>query len=181
MLNMGARVFPVLYLKSYVSKSDGAHTPRDTATGRDEQQQDRRARGHQSGAQGGPPISGAVEDAREPVDVGAGRPVVLPGHGVGERHGESGVGALRARRSRRPEGAAMGTEDPRIEELRRRREASRLGGGVKAIERQHDRGKLTARERIDALLDAGLLQHAPNNFAAALHITGKTRKIVDVN
>jgi propionyl-CoA carboxylase beta chain len=30
-----------------------------------------------------------------------------------------------------------------------------LGGGVKHIERQHDRGKLTARERIDLLVDPG--------------------------
>ncbi|MCB9824573.1 MAG: acyl-CoA carboxylase subunit beta [Planctomycetes bacterium] len=52
----------------------------------------------------------------------------------------------------------MGTEDPRIEELRRRREASRLGGGVKAIEKQHERGKLTARERIDLLVDDGTFE-----------------------
>ena len=32
---------------------------------------------------------------------------------------------------------------------------ARLGGGEKAIARQHERGKLTARERIDLLLDAG--------------------------
>ena len=30
-----------------------------------------------------------------------------------------------------------------------------LGGGEKAIERQHSRGKLTARERIELLLDPG--------------------------
>jgi len=42
-----------------------------------------------------------------------------------------------------------------LEELRRRREASRLGGGEKAIAKQHAKGKLTARERIDLLVDAG--------------------------
>ncbi len=31
----------------------------------------------------------------------------------------------------------------------------RLGGGPKAIERQHDKGRLTARERIDRLIDPG--------------------------
>ncbi len=41
------------------------------------------------------------------------------------------------------------------EELHRRREASLLGGGMKAIEKQHAKGKLTARERIDLLLDPG--------------------------
>ena len=42
-----------------------------------------------------------------------------------------------------------------LEALRARREASRLGGGAAAIERQHGRGKLTARERIDHLVDEG--------------------------
>jgi acetyl-CoA carboxylase carboxyltransferase component len=31
----------------------------------------------------------------------------------------------------------------------------RLGGGLKAIERQHEKGRLTARERIESLLDSG--------------------------
>ncbi len=34
-------------------------------------------------------------------------------------------------------------------------ERNLLGGGVQHIERQHDRGKLTARERIEILIDAG--------------------------
>ncbi len=38
-------------------------------------------------------------------------------------------------------------------ELERRREVARLGGGERRIEAQHKRGKLTARERIDLLLD----------------------------
>ena len=42
-----------------------------------------------------------------------------------------------------------------IQELERRREAARLGGGERRIEAQHKRGKLTARERIDLLLDEG--------------------------
>jgi len=44
------------------------------------------------------------------------------------------------------------------EELHRRREAARQGGGPKAIEQQHAKGKLTARERIDRLLDPGSFQ-----------------------
>ncbi len=39
-------------------------------------------------------------------------------------------------------------------ELEARREAARQGGGEKRIEAQHGRGKLTARERLDVLLDA---------------------------
>ncbi len=46
-------------------------------------------------------------------------------------------------------------EDPRIEELRAYRERARLGGGLKRIETQHAKGKLTARERLDLLLDPG--------------------------
>jgi propionyl-CoA carboxylase beta chain len=34
-------------------------------------------------------------------------------------------------------------------------EKNRLGGGIKHIERQHSRGKLTARERIEILIDPG--------------------------
>ncbi|MCD4671132.1 MAG: acyl-CoA carboxylase subunit beta [Anaerolineaceae bacterium] len=49
-------------------------------------------------------------------------------------------------------------EDPRILELREKRKKSRLGGGEKRIEKQHAKGKLTARERIDLLLDPGTFQ-----------------------
>jgi propionyl-CoA carboxylase beta chain len=42
-----------------------------------------------------------------------------------------------------------------LEELERRRAAARLGGGERRVEAQHAKGKLTARERIDALLDPG--------------------------
>ncbi len=42
-----------------------------------------------------------------------------------------------------------------IRELERRREQARAGGGVARIEAQHARGKLTARERIELLLDEG--------------------------
>ncbi len=43
----------------------------------------------------------------------------------------------------------------KIEEMELRREKVKLGGGVKRIDAQHDRGKLTARERIDVLVDEG--------------------------
>jgi methylmalonyl-CoA carboxyltransferase large subunit len=41
----------------------------------------------------------------------------------------------------------------KIEELKRRREAVMLGGGEDKLEKQRKSGKLTARERIDALVD----------------------------
>ena len=40
-----------------------------------------------------------------------------------------------------------------LEELERRRAEARLGGGQARIDAQHKRGKLTARERIDLLMD----------------------------
>jgi len=42
-----------------------------------------------------------------------------------------------------------------LERLEERRAQARLGGGTKRIEAQHARGKLTARERIELLLDKG--------------------------
>ena len=47
------------------------------------------------------------------------------------------------------------TTDPRIEKLEEMRAQARLGGGQARIDRQHARGKLTARERIEQLLDSG--------------------------
>jgi propionyl-CoA carboxylase beta chain len=44
-----------------------------------------------------------------------------------------------------------------IAELEKRRTAARLGGGQKRIDAQHAKGKLTARERLDVLLDEGSL------------------------
>src|ERR1035437_7926148 len=48
----------------------------------------------------------------------------------------------------------MGFED-KIKELLDKRELAKLGGGQKRIDAQHAKGKLTARERIDLLLDEG--------------------------
>lgn len=43
----------------------------------------------------------------------------------------------------------------KIEELLKKKEESKLGGGKEKIKRQHDKGKLTARERIELLVDEG--------------------------
>jgi len=45
--------------------------------------------------------------------------------------------------------------DEKSSELQRLKELSRLGGGQERIDAQHTRGKLTARERINILLDEG--------------------------
>jgi acetyl-CoA carboxylase carboxyltransferase component len=44
---------------------------------------------------------------------------------------------------------------PFVEDLHARREKAKLGGGEEKIALQHERGKLTARERIDLLVDPG--------------------------
>ncbi|SCW53006.1 acyl-CoA carboxylase subunit beta [Ancylobacter rudongensis] len=44
---------------------------------------------------------------------------------------------------------------PILDELEQRRAGARLGGGEKRIAAQHTRGKLTARERLELLLDTG--------------------------
>jgi methylmalonyl-CoA decarboxylase subunit alpha len=48
--------------------------------------------------------------------------------------------------------------DPRILELRARRDKVHAGGGAERVARQHAKGKLTARERIEYLLDPGSFQ-----------------------
>ena len=49
----------------------------------------------------------------------------------------------------------MSTHRDRLAELRQMREATRAGGGAERIAAQHARGKLTARERLELLLDPG--------------------------
>ena len=61
--------------------------------------------------------------------------------------------------------------DNKLERLVKAKEKIRLGGGEKRIEKQHERGKHTSRERIDMLLDEGsfveidaFVKHRCNNF-----------------
>ncbi|WIV68181.1 acyl-CoA carboxylase subunit beta [Natrialbaceae archaeon AArc-T1-2] len=61
-------------------------------------------------------------------------------------------------------------DDP-VEELRDRREQAHIGGGEERIEAQHEKGKMTARERIDYFLDDGtfneidtFVEHRSSNF-----------------
>lgn len=48
--------------------------------------------------------------------------------------------------------------DAKRDDLQKKREESRLGGGTRRIEAQHKKGKLTARERIASLLDDGTFE-----------------------
>ena len=49
----------------------------------------------------------------------------------------------------------MATNEERLDRLERMRAEALLGGGQRRIDQQHARGKLTARERLDLLLDPG--------------------------
>jgi len=63
------------------------------------------------------------------------------------------------------------SHEDRIEDLRERKAAAEKGGGEERIESQHEKGKLTARERIDYFLDDdtfveidALREHRSTNF-----------------
>ncbi len=66
--------------------------------------------------------------------------------------------------------------DPRIKRLRKLKEQAKLGGGKERIAAQHNKGKLTARERIDLLLDPDsfeeidmLVRHQNRDFGLEKH------------
>jgi propionyl-CoA carboxylase beta chain len=49
----------------------------------------------------------------------------------------------------------MAASEERLADLHRRRAATEAGGGAARVAQQHQKGKLTARERLDLLLDEG--------------------------
>ncbi len=57
---------------------------------------------------------------------------------------------------------------PELDELRERERQTRELGGAERVKRQHDAGKLTVRERIDALVD-------PTSFHEIGAIAGRAR------
>jgi len=61
-----------------------------------------------------------------------------------------------------------------LRRLDEKREAARAGGGARRVKAQHERGKLTARERLDVLLDPGsfeewdmFVEHRSQDFGMA--------------
>jgi propionyl-CoA carboxylase beta subunit len=63
-----------------------------------------------------------------------------------------------------------------LDHLEEKRAAARAGGGTRRVEAQHRRGKLTARERIELLLDPGsfeewdmFVEHRSHDFGIAEH------------
>ena len=47
---------------------------------------------------------------------------------------------------------------PEVDEIEVRRKAALAMGGPEAVERQHERGRLTIRERLDSLVDPDSLE-----------------------
>ena len=70
----------------------------------------------------------------------------------------------------------MSKQVEKIKELIAKREQARLGGGEKAIEKQHARGKYTARERIDMLLDEGSFEEVDMFKLHRCHNFGMEKK-----
>ncbi len=83
-------------------------------------------------------------------------------------NGAGAAGGAEASGGAVPEGAGPGDDEPAVnklpgtaplteltEQLHERRAKARLGGGLAKIEAQHERGKMTARERLDLLVDDG--------------------------
>ena len=65
----------------------------------------------------------------------------------------------------------MSTNQEKCADLRQRKQTAMAGGGEKAIAKQKESGKLTARERIDSILDPGsfqeldlFIQHSARDF-----------------
>lgn len=68
------------------------------------------------------------------------------------------------------------SKNPKIQELRNRKALSHQGGGPERIKKQHQKGRLTARERLDLLLDKGsfreldaFVEHRSSDFGTGEH------------
>ena len=70
----------------------------------------------------------------------------------------------------------MSTQLEKIQELITKREEARAGGGEKAVQKQHERGKYTARERIAQLLDEGSFEELDMFVTHRCHNFGQEKK-----
>ncbi len=67
----------------------------------------------------------------------------------------------------------------RLEELRRRHARAEAGGGEERRARQHKEGKLSARERIDLLLDEGTFEETDKLVRHRSHDFGMDEQVID--
>ncbi len=70
------------------------------------------------------------------------------------------------------------TLDEKLAELERRNEAARAGGGPERTERQHRDGKMSARERVEFLLDEGTFEELDRLVVHSCHDFGMDDKII---
>ena len=70
----------------------------------------------------------------------------------------------------------MSEQLKKVKQLVELRQKARLGGGEKAIEKQHAKGKATARERIDLLLDKGSFEEMDMFKLHRCHYFGMEKK-----
>ena len=70
----------------------------------------------------------------------------------------------------------MSSQLEKVKELIELRAEARLGGGQKAIDKQHERGKYTARERIAQLLDEGSFEELDMFVRHRCHNFGQEKK-----
>ncbi|MDE5838917.1 MAG: methylmalonyl-CoA carboxyltransferase, partial [Paramuribaculum sp.] len=70
----------------------------------------------------------------------------------------------------------MSNQLEKVQELIALRNEARLGGGEKAIQKQHERGKYTARERIAQLLDEGSFEEIDMFVRHRCHNFGQEKK-----
>ncbi len=68
------------------------------------------------------------------------------------------------------------TMGQRLEELEARRDAALHAGSAVAVERQHERGKMTARERVDQLVDPGSFQELDMLARSRAHGMDESRR-----
>ena len=66
--------------------------------------------------------------------------------------------------------------EAKIKELEKRNREAELGGGQKRIDQQHTKGKMTARERLDYLLDKGSFREIDKFVVHRCHDFGMEKK-----
>src|ERR671926_71783 len=67
----------------------------------------------------------------------------------------------------------------RLEELRRRHACAEAGGGTERRNKQHEQGKLSARERVDLLLDEGTFEETDKLVRHRCRDFGMENQVVD--
>ncbi len=67
----------------------------------------------------------------------------------------------------------------RMDEVRRRHAAAEAGGGPDRVARQHAEGKLSARERVDLLLDEGTFEEMDKLVRHRCHDFGMQDQVID--